>query len=124
MAESSSDERSPKQLNIEVADIPNKSFVVWVCRNATSGSLLRSFQGLEEYFQLLKWIAKAKSKRPFTLQTIYHYQLREEAAQDAGVTVGEEFWGSVWNQEKWNGEVQNFHAVAPEAATLLLEANL
>ena len=50
--------------------------------------------------------------------------MSEEAAQDAGVTVGEEFRGGVRNQETWNGEVQNFRAVAPEAATLLLEANL
>ena len=38
--------------------------------------------------------------------------------------VGEEFCGGVWTQESWNGEVQNFHAVVPEAATLLFEANL
>jgi hypothetical protein len=123
-AEGSSDERPPKRPNIEVADIQNKSFVVRVRGDATSGSLFRSFQGLEEYSQLLKWIAKAKPKGPFTLQTVYRCQLSEEAAQDAGVTVGEEFRGGVWNQETWNGEVQNFRAVAPEAATLLLEANL
>ncbi|KAF8248551.1 hypothetical protein K440DRAFT_642204 [Wilcoxina mikolae CBS 423.85] len=91
----SSDERRPKWPNIEVADIQNKSFVVWVCGDATSGSLFRSFQGLEEYSQLLKWIAKAKPKGPFTLQTIYRCQLSEEAAQDVGVTVGEEFRDSV-----------------------------
>ena len=120
----SSDECPSKWPNIEVADIQNKSLVVWVHGDATSVSLFRLFQGLEEYSQLLKWIAKAKLKGPFTLQTVYCCQLSEEDSQDTGVTVGEEFCGSIWNQETWNGEVQNFHAVASEAATLLLEANL
>jgi hypothetical protein len=123
-AEGSSDERPPKQPNIEVADIQNKSFVVQVRRDATSGTLFRSFQELEEYSHLLKSIAKAKPKGQFSLQTVYRCQLSEEAAQDAGVTVGEVFRGGVWNQETWNGAVQNFRAVAPEAATLLLEATL
>ena len=48
-----------------------------------------------KYSQLLKWIAKAKPKGPFTLQIVYRCQLSEEAAQDAGVTVGEEFRGGV-----------------------------
>ncbi|KAF8241629.1 hypothetical protein K440DRAFT_641617 [Wilcoxina mikolae CBS 423.85] len=120
----SSNEYPPKWLNIEVADNRNKSFVVWVRGDAAFGSLFRLFQGLEQYSQLLKWIAKARPKDLFTLQTIYRCQLSEEAAQDARVMVGEEFCGSVWNQKIWNGEVQNFSAVGPEAATLLLEANL
>jgi hypothetical protein len=70
----------------------------------------------------LKWIAKAKRKSPFTLQTVYCCQLSEVAVEDAGVTVGEEFHGGVWNPETWNGEVQNIRAVAPEAVTLLLQA--
>jgi hypothetical protein len=83
-----------------------------------------SFQGLEEYTQLLKWIAKAKLKNPFTIQTVYCSQFSEEVSQGAGVLVGDELHGGVWNQETWNGEVQNMCAVAPEAATPLLEANL
>jgi hypothetical protein len=61
-AESRSDEHPSKQPNIEVADIQKKLFLVRVCGDATSGSLFRSFQGLEEFSQLLKWIAKAKPK--------------------------------------------------------------
>jgi hypothetical protein len=78
--EGSSDEHLPKRPNIEVADIQNKWFVVQVRGDATSGSLLRLFQGLEEYSHHLKLIAKAKPKGPFTLQTIYQGQMSEEAA--------------------------------------------
>jgi hypothetical protein len=123
-AEGSINECHPKRPNIEVADIHNKLFVVQVHGDATSGSLFRIFQGLEKYSQLLKWIAKAKLKGRFTLQAIYRCQLSEEAAQEATVMVGKVFRGSVWIQKTWNAEVQNFRAVAPEAATLLHEANL
>jgi hypothetical protein len=57
--EGSIDEPPSKWPNIEVADIQNKLFVAWVHSDATSGSIFRTFQGLEEYSQLLKWIAKA-----------------------------------------------------------------
>jgi hypothetical protein len=123
-AEGSSDDHPSKRPNVQVADIQNKSFVVQVRGDATSEFLFRSFHGLEEYFQLLKWMAKAKLKGPCTLQTVYRCYLSEEAAQDSRVTVGEEFRGGVWNQETWNGKFQNFRTVAPEAATLLLEVNL
>jgi hypothetical protein len=69
-----------------------------VHRDGTSGSLFRSFQRLEEYSQLLEWIAKAKVKGPFTLQMVYQCQLNEEAAQDPAVTVGEEFCRGVWTK--------------------------
>lgn len=123
-ASGSSEEPPPKRPHIQVADIPNKSFVVRVRGDAVPGSPFHAFQGLEEFSELLKWIAKAKPKGPFTLETNYRCQLSEEAAQDAGVTAGEEFVGEVWNQDTWNAEVQNFRAVAPEAGTLLLQANL
>jgi hypothetical protein len=123
-AEGSSDGHSPKRLKIEVANVQIVSFVVQVYGDATSGSQFRSFQGLEEYSQLLKWIAKAMPKGPFTFKTVYHFPLSEEAAQDTGVTVGEEVAGSVWNQDTQNGEVQNFRTVVLEAATPLLEVNL
>jgi hypothetical protein len=112
-AEGSSDEHPPKGSNIEVANIQNKSFVVWVHGNATSGSLLRSFQGLEEYSQLLQWIAKARPMGPFTLQMVYCCQLSEDTDSDAAVTVGQELQSRVWIKETWNGEVQNFRTVAP-----------
>ena len=107
-----------------MANIQNMSFVVWVHRDVTSGSLFTSFQGLEEYSLLLKWITTAKLKDPFTLQAVCYCQLNKIYTEDIRVMVGEEFCGSVWNQETWNGEVQNFPAVAPEAVMLLLEANL
>jgi hypothetical protein len=98
--------------------------VVWVLGDVTSGSQFRSFIGLEKYFQLMKWISKAKPKGQFTLKTKYHCQLSDEAAQDTRVMVRQEFCGSDWNPETWNDEVQNICAVAPEAVTLLIEANL
>ena len=97
--------------------------MVQVRPEATSGSLFRSLERLAEYSELLKWIAKAKPKGPFTLQTVFHCQLSEESVKDASVMVGE-FRASVWNKETLHREVQNFHAVVPEAPTLLLEANV
>jgi hypothetical protein len=53
-AERSSDQCPPKQPNFDMANIQNMLFVVRVCGDATSGSLFRSFQGVEEYSHHLK----------------------------------------------------------------------